>query len=155
MIRRKAWGSYGWREEDIFWLSQLRKSLNPSSVEGFFLSLSTVGLAYGGNLCPEGVLSLNHADVIAMLFGLILFLLRLNLRFLGLIFEPLSFFQLLPQSCQLLLGSSQLVIGLAQESPLSLGLSLCTLQSHISTFSSMLLIGQFFLHLCVALFSNG
>ena len=161
-IGRKAWGSYGWREKDIFWPSQLRRSLNPSSVEGFFLSLRTIGLAYGGDLYSEGILGLSYADVIAMLFGLVFFLLDLgfclfclSFCFLGLIFKPLGFFQLFPKGCQLLLGSSQLVIGLVPEFPLVLGLSLCTLQSRISTFSSMLLLDQFFLQLCIALFNNG
>ena len=121
-------------KKTFFWHSQLRRSLNPSSVEGFFLSLSTVGSIYGGDLCPEGTLSLSYVDVVAILFGLVPFLLglslcllRLSFCFIGLIFEPLGFFQLLPKGCQLLLGSSQLVIGLVPELPLILGLSLCTL----------------------------
>ena len=32
---------------------------------------------------------------------------------------------------------------------------MCTLQSRVSTFSGMFLIGQFFLQLYIALFSNG
>ena len=161
LIGSKAWSLYGWREEDIFRPSQFRRSLNPSSVKGFFSSLSAVGSAYGGDLCPEGILGLNYADVVVMLFGLILFflglgscLLRLSLCFPRLVFEPLGFFQLFPKGCQLLLGSSQLVIGLAHELPLVLGLSLCTLQSRVNTFLSMLLVGQLFLQLCVALFNN-
>ena len=125
---------YGWREEDIFCPLQLRRSLNSNSVEGFFLNLSIVGSAYGGDLYLEGILGLSYVDVKAMLFGLVPFLLSLGLCllylgfcFLGLIFEPLGFFQLFPQGCQLLLGSSQLVIGLVLELPLILGLSLCTL----------------------------
>ena len=97
---------YGWREEDIFQPSQLGRSLNPSSVEGFFPSLSTVGSAYGGDLYLEGILGLNYTDIVAMLFGLILLflglnfcLIRLNLRFLCLVFEPLSFLQLFPKGC--------------------------------------------------------
>ena len=52
LTRNKAWSSYGWREKDIFWLSQLKRSINPCSVECFFPGLSVVGSAYGGNLCP-------------------------------------------------------------------------------------------------------
>ena len=55
-----------------------------------------------------------------MLLGLVLFflglgfcLLYLSLYFLRLVFEPLGFLQLFPKDCQLLLGSSQLVDGLA------------------------------------------
>ena len=111
---------YGWREEDIFRPSQLRRSINPNSVEGFFLGLSTVGSAYNGDLCPEGLLGFNYADAIAMLLSLILFflglslcLLRLSLCFFRLVFKLLSFLQLFPEGGQLLLGSSQLVDGLA------------------------------------------
>ena len=98
LIGSKAWSSYGWREEDVFWPSQLERSLNPSSVEGFFPSLSVVGLAYGEDLCPEGILGLSYTDVVAMLFGLILFFLglgfclfRLSLCFLRLVSKPLNF----------------------------------------------------------------
>ena len=97
-VGRKAWGSYGWKEKDIFLSFQLRRSLNPSSVEGFFPSLRIVGWAYDGDLCPESILSLSYADVVAMLFGLVSFLFGLGLQllclsfcFLGLIFEPLGF----------------------------------------------------------------
>ena len=78
MIGSKAWSSYSWREKDIFRPSQLKISINPSSVEGFFSGLSAVGLAYGGDLCPEGILGLSHADVIAILLGLIFFFLSLG-----------------------------------------------------------------------------
>ena len=96
-----------------------------------------------------------------MLFGLVPFLLNLGLCllclsfcFLDLIFEPLGFFQLLPKGCQLLLRSSQLVIGLTQELPLILGLSLCTLQSRVSTLTGMFLISQLFPQFYIALISN-
>ena len=161
MIGSKAWNSYGWREKYIFRPSQLGRSLNPSSVEGFFPSLSAVGLTYDGDLCPEGIFGLSHANVVAMLLGLILYslnlgfcLLSLSLCFFYLVFELLSFLQLFPQSCQLLLGISQLVIGLACQLSLVFILSLCTLQSRICTFSSVFLVSQFFLQLCIAPFSN-
>ena len=86
LIGSKAWSSYGWREEDVFRPSQLGRSLNPSSVEGFFPSLSAVGSAYGGDLCPKGILGLSYVDVIAMLFGLILFFLDLGFCLLALAF---------------------------------------------------------------------
>ena len=44
--------SYGRREKDILWPPQLGRSINPSSIEGFFLGLSAVGTAYGRDLCP-------------------------------------------------------------------------------------------------------
>ena len=142
-------------------LLSLEEGINPSSIEGFFPGLSTVGSAYGRDLCPEGILGLSHADVIAMLLGLIFFflnldfcLLHLSFGFFRLIFKLLGFLQLFLKGCQLLLGSSQLVIGLTHEFPLILGLPLCTLQSQVSTFPSMLLVGQLFLQFCVALFSN-
>ena len=52
LTRSRAWNSYGWREKDVFRPSQLGGSINPCSVECFFPSLSTVGSAYDGNLCP-------------------------------------------------------------------------------------------------------
>ena len=114
LIGSKAWSLYGWREEDIFRPSQFRRSLNPSSVKGFFSSLSAVGSAYGGDLCPEGILGLSHADIIDMLLGLLSFcLLRLSFGFFRLIFELLGFLQLFLKGCQLLIGSNQLVGGLA------------------------------------------
>ena len=120
----------------------LRRSLNPSSVESFFPSLSIVGSAYGRDLCPEGILGLSYANVIAMLFSLIPCLLDLyfclfylGFCFLSLIFESLGFFQLFSKDCHLFPRSSQLIIGLTQAFSLILGLSLCTLQSRVSTFS--------------------
>ena len=104
MIGSKAWSLYGWREEDIFWPSQLGRSINPSSVEGFFPDLRVVGSAYNGDLYPKGLLDLSYADVIAMLLSLILFflglsfcLLRLSLCFFRLVSELLSFLQLFPE----------------------------------------------------------
>ena len=79
LIGREAWALDGWREEDIFWPSQLKRSFNSSPVEGVFPSLSTVCSAYGGDLYPEGVLGLSHADVVIILFGLVLFVLSLGL----------------------------------------------------------------------------
>ena len=73
-------------------------------VEGFFLGLSAVSLAYSGDLCLEGLLGFSYADVVAMLLGLILFflglslcLLRLSLCFFRLVFKLLSFLQLFPE----------------------------------------------------------
>ena len=87
-----------------------------------------------------------------MLLGLVLFflglgfcLLCLSLYFLRLVFEPLGFLQLFPKGCQLLIGSSELVIGLTHEFPLVPDLFLCTLQSRVCTFPSVLLVGQLFL----------
>ena len=161
MIGSEAWSSYGWREEDIFWPSQLGRSINPSSVEGFFPVLSAVGSAYDEDLCLEDILGLSHADVIGMLLGLIFFFfslgfcfLRLSFGFLCLIFESLGFLQLFLKGCQLLLRRNQLVIGLTHEFPLILGLPLCTLQSLVNTFRSVLLVGQLFLQLGITLFSN-
>ena len=42
-------------EIDVFWPSQLRRSLNLSSVESFLPSLNTVGTTYGRDLCPKGI----------------------------------------------------------------------------------------------------
>ena len=81
--------------------------------------MSAIGTAYGKDLCPKGILCLSQADVATMLlsffflplslgFGLFCF----NLGFFSLISKPLSFLQLFPQNCQLLLNSSQLIIGL-------------------------------------------
>ena len=63
-----------------------------------------------------------------MLLGLLSFcLLRLSFGFFRLIFELLGFLQLFLKGCQLLIGSNQLVGGLAHEFPLILDLPLCTL----------------------------
>ena len=161
LVGRKVRGSYGWREIDIFWPPQLRRSLSPSSVESFFPSLSIIGSAYDRDLCSEGILGLGYADVVAMLFslipcllGLYFCLLRLNFCLYGRIFEPLGFFQLLFKGCHLFPGSSQLIIGLMQALPLILGLSLCTLQSRVSTLTGMFLISQLFPQFYIALISN-
>ena len=41
----------GKRKDYVLRLPQLIKSFNPSLIEGFFLSLSAVGMAYGEDLC--------------------------------------------------------------------------------------------------------
>ena len=69
-------------------------------------------------------------------------------------FEPLGFFQLFPKGCHLFHGSSQLIIGLTQALPLILDLSLCALQSRVSTFTGMFLISQLFPQVYIALISN-
>ena len=151
LIRRKVRGSYGWREVDVFWPSQLRRSLNPDSVKSFLPSLSTVGLIYGKNLCLEGILGLGYTDIVTMLFslipsplGLYFCLLGLSSQFFSLILELLGFFQFLPENYYLLLGRSQLVIGLTKALPLILVLSLSALQSQVSTPPGLLLLGQLF-----------
>ena len=53
----------GWRKDNVLRLSQLRRSFNPSSVEGFFLGLSAVSLAYSEDLCLEGLLEIGRAHV--------------------------------------------------------------------------------------------
>ena len=53
-------------------------SINPNSVKGLFPGLSAIGSAYGGDLCPEGILDLSHTDVIAILLSLIFFFLNLD-----------------------------------------------------------------------------
>ena len=144
---RKVRGSYGWWEVDVFWPSQLKRSLNLSSVESFLPSLSTIDSTYDWDLCPEGILGLCYADIVTMLFnlvprllGLYFCLLGLSFYFFGLIFEPLGFFQLLPKGCHLFPRSSQLIIGLTLVLPLILGLSLCALQSRVSTPPSFFLL---------------
>ena len=42
----------GKRKDDVLRLPQLRRSINPSLIEGFFPSLSAVGIAHGGDFCP-------------------------------------------------------------------------------------------------------
>ena len=115
-------------EIDVFWPSQLKRSLNPSSVESFLPSLSTVGTTYGRDLCSKGILGLSYTDVVAMLFRLFPCLLDLYFCFLCLIFELLGFFQLFLKSCHLFPGSSQLISGLVQALPLVLSLPLHAFQ---------------------------
>ena len=40
----------GKRKDDVLRLPLLGRSINPSSIEGFFPSLSAVGTTYGGDL---------------------------------------------------------------------------------------------------------
>ena len=119
-------------------------------------------MTYGRDLCQEGVLGLNYADVVAMLFSLFSHLLGLYSRFLhlglcffGLILKPLGFFQFFLERCQLFPGGSQLISGLAQAFPLVLGLPLHAIQGQVSTTASILLLGQLFLQFSIAIFSNG
>ena len=154
LVGRKVQSSYGWGEIDIFWPSQFRRSLNPGLVESFFPSLSTVGTTYSRDLCPEGILGLGYANVVAMLFslfvrllGLYFCFLRLGLCFLGLIFELLGFFQLFLKCCHLFLSSSYLVSGFAQTLPLFLGLPLYAFQGRVSVTANLLLTGQLFLQI--------
>ena len=79
------------------------------------------------DLCPEAILDLGYADVVTMLFIIVPSLLGLSSQFFSLILELLGFFQFLPEGCYLLLGRSQLIIGLTQALPLILGLSLSAL----------------------------
>ena len=160
--------SNGLREKDILWPPQLGRSINPSSIKGFFLGLSPVSSTYSRDLYLEGLFSLNFADVVAMLLGLIFFflgispcllrlspcLLRLIPCLFSLVSKFLSLLQLFLESCQLLLGSSQLVSGLTRQLSLAFSLSLCTLQGRVYTFPSVLLVSQSFLQLDIALFSN-
>ena len=118
-------------------------------VESFLPSLSTVGSTYGRDLCPEGILGFGYADVVTMLFslvpsllGLYFCILSLIFQFFSLILELLGFFQFLLEGCYLLLGRSQLVIGLTKALPLILGLSLSALQSRVSTLLGFFLLGQ-------------
>ena len=39
-------------KDDVLRLPQLGRSINPSSIERFFPSLSAVGTTYGEDLCP-------------------------------------------------------------------------------------------------------
>ena len=42
----------GKRKDDVLRQPLLGRSINPNSIEGFFLSLSAVGTTYGEDLCP-------------------------------------------------------------------------------------------------------
>ena len=106
----RAWSSYGWREKGVFRLSQLGGSINPCSVECFFPSLSAVRSTHSRDLCPEGLLSLSYADVIAMLLSLILFTFSLGFCFLCLSFSFFYFLSLwVSSSCFLRVASCSLV----------------------------------------------
>ena len=61
----------GWRKDNALRLPQLRRSFNPSSVEGFFPGLNVVSTAHGGDLCSKCILGLSHADVVTVLLSLI------------------------------------------------------------------------------------
>ena len=111
--------------------------------------MSTVGLIYGRDLCPESILNLGYTDIVTMLFSLVPSLLSLYFCLLGLssqllsmIFELLGFFQLLFKSGYFLFGRGQLILGLTQKLPLLLGLPLSALQGRISTLSGLFLLSQ-------------
>ena len=82
----------GWRKDDSFGFPHLRRSFNPSLIESFFLSLSAVSPAHRGDLCLKSILGLSYANVVAVLFSLIPFLLGFNLVLLSLRF---GFFSLI------------------------------------------------------------
>ena len=105
--------------EDVFWLPQLRRGLNPNSVEGLVPSLSAVGTTHNRDLCPKGVLSLGYPDIIVILLSLILSLLGLHFCLIGLVprllslaFQLLGLFQLLPKGRYLLFRGSQLLFSI-------------------------------------------
>ena len=66
------------RKDDVFRFPQLRRSFNPSFIERFFLGLSVVSMAYGGDLRSKSILGLSYADVVAMLLSLIPLLLSFS-----------------------------------------------------------------------------
>ena len=74
----------GKRKDNVFRLPQLRRSFNPSSVKGFFPSLSTVSTAHGGDLCSKSILGLSYVDVVAVLLSLISLLFSFGFVFLSL-----------------------------------------------------------------------
>ena len=86
----KVRGSNGWWVVDIFWFRQLRRSLNPNSVEGFIPSLSAIDTTHSWDLCLKGFLGLNHPEVVTLLLSLIPSLFGLHFCLLNLIFQPLS-----------------------------------------------------------------
>ena len=90
MSGRRVRGSYGWWVEDVFWFSQLRRRLNPSSVEGFIPGPSAIGSTHSWDLCPKGVLGLGYSDVVTMLLSLISSLHGLRFNSLALVSRLLS-----------------------------------------------------------------
>ena len=56
----------GWRKNNVFRLPQLRRSFNPSLIESFFLGLSAVSMAHGGDLCSKSILGLSYANIVAV-----------------------------------------------------------------------------------------
>ena len=89
----------GWRKGDIFRFSQLRRSFNPSLIESFFPSLSTISMAHSGDLCSKSILGLSDADVVAVLLSLIPLLIGFSFVLLSLHF---GFFSLLLKFLSLL-----------------------------------------------------
>ena len=75
-------------------------------IESFFLDLSAVSTAHGGDLCSKSILGLNYADVVAVLLSLIPLLLSLIPLLLSFSFVLLSlhfgFFSLLLKFLSLL-----------------------------------------------------
>ena len=115
------WGEEGPRlvlwVENVFWLPQLRKCLNLSSVKGLIPSLSTVGTTHSRDLYPKGVFGLGYLDVIAVLLNLVSSLVSLYFcliglvsRLLGLALQLQGLFQLLLKGPHLLLRRSQLLL---------------------------------------------
>ena len=109
----------GWRKDNVLRLPQLRRSFNPSAVEGFFLGLNVVSMAHNGDLRSKYILGLGYADIVAVLLNLSFLLfsfdfvfLNLHSGFFSLILKLFGLVQLLLQSCHLLFGSSQLLFSL-------------------------------------------
>ena len=151
-----------WRKDDPFKSSQLGRSFNPSLIKSFFLGLSTVSPAHRRDFCSESILGLGYVDVVAVLLSLISFSLGFSLVLLSmqpclfsLFFKFFGLLQLLLQSYRLLLGRSQLFLGLLCQLPLALGLRLSTLQGSLCTLPGLFLSLQLLLEISIAVFSNG
>ena len=109
----------GWRKDNVLRLPQLKRSFNPSSVEGFFPGLNAVSIAHSGDLCSKCILGLGYVDVVTVLLSLISLLFSFNFvffslhsDFFSLILKLFGLVQLLLQSYHLLFGSSQLFFSL-------------------------------------------
>ena len=82
----------GWRKDNALRLPQLRRSFNPSSVEGFFPGLNAISTAHSGDLCSKCILGLGYADIIVVLLSLIFLLFNFDFVYLSLHF---GFFSLI------------------------------------------------------------
>ena len=89
----------GLRKDYPFRFPQLRRSFNPSLIESFFPSLSTVNPAHRGDLYSKSIFGLSYTNVVAVLLSLIPLLLGFNLVLLSL---PFGFFSLVLKFVSLL-----------------------------------------------------
>ena len=111
---------------NIFYLPKYRRRLNPNSVKGFVPYLGVVNPTYPWDLSPKGVFGLSHSYLVTFLKCPLPSLLSLFFSLISLVFGLPDLLQLSYKGSKLLLGDSQLFLGIAKKYPLALDLLLST-----------------------------